>query len=364
MPLFNEIYRGKRVFLTGHTGFKGSWMLKWLQMLGAQVMGYSREIDTTPNHFGLINNGDASEIGDICDTAHVLDAMRIFSPDIVFHLAAQPIVRKSYSDPIDTYSTNVLGTLNVLEAARRCNSVRAFVAITTDKVYHNNEWDWGYRETDTLGGYDPYSSSKACAEILLDSYRNSYWNIAKYGKDHNVLLASARAGNVIGGGDWAPDRLIPDIARATAAGQTVVIRSPHAVRPWQHVLECLCGYLLLGQRLLEGNPDNATAYNFGPSESDALSVGEIMGIAENLWDSVKCEVFNSEKNPHEAGLLMLSSAKAKRELGWTPVWNASTAFERTFAWYKDFYSTGEINTEGDICKFISDAKAAGKVWAS
>ncbi len=363
MRHYNDIYRGRRVFVTGHTGFKGSWMVKWLRMLGAEVVGYSKPIDTEPNHFGLMNIQDESVIGDICDFYHVKDAMQRFSPEIVFHMAAQPLVRKSYSDPIGTYTTNVLGTLNVLESARSSPSVKAVVAVTTDKVYRNNEWVWGYRETDALGGYDPYSSSKACAEILIDSYRNSYWNSHKYGKDHNVLLASVRAGNVIGGGDWAQDRLIPDIVRAAGAGKTVTIRSPHSVRPWQHVLECLSGYLLVGQKLLEENLSCITAYNFGPSEDDALSVAQIMNIAESLWSKVKCEIQNSDKNPHEAGLLMLSSARAKRELGWTPVWNAAKAFERTFSWYRDFYSTGAINTEADIETFLADAHSAGKVWA-
>lgn len=363
MQLFNESYRGRKVLVTGHTGFKGSWLVSWLEMMGAEVTGFSLKPQTNPTHYDMINMKGKSIIGDINDGDMLKKVLEDAQPEIVFHLAAQPIVRLSYEKPVETYKTNVIGTLNVLEAIRFCGSVKAVVAITTDKVYKNNEWEWGYREVDRLGGYDPYSSSKACAEILIDSYRNSFWNLDEYKKSHNVLLASARAGNVIGGGDWAMDRLVPDIVKSAALGETVIIRSPNSTRPWQHVLECLSGYLLLGQSLLEESTQNASAYNFGPEDDSVLSVLEMIKKMQQHWDAVEYKIDPKGANLHEAKLLQLTSCKAKSELKWDSVWESSKAFEVTMEWYREYYNCGEINTGKDIEKFVYDARNKGLLWA-
>ena len=268
-----DFWRGRRVFLTGHTGFKGGWLALWLQRLGADVTGYALDPPTTPSLFAVarVGAGMRSIINDIRDAETLAQAMREAQPEIVIHMAAQPLVRYSYQAPVETYATNVMGTVHLLEAVRQTDSVRAVVNVTSDKCYENREWVWGYRENEPMGGYDPYSNSKGCAELVTAAYRNSYFNPAQYSQ-HGVALASARAGNVIGGGDWAEDRLIPDILRAIAAGEAVNIRSPHAIRPWQHVLEPLSGYLLLAQRLIEDGPAHAEGWNFGPSEEDARPV--------------------------------------------------------------------------------------------
>ena len=330
--MFNNIYKGKRVFLTGHTGFKGCWLALWLTRLGAEVCGYALEPNTTPSLFKELeiqNRITKSIIGDILDTEKLERAMSDFEPDIVFHLAAQPLVRLSYSEPVMTYKTNVIGTLNVLEAARKCLSVKAFVNVTTDKCYENKEINRGYREDEPMGGYDMYSSSKGCVEIMSSSYRRSFLK-------EGYALATARAGNVIGGGDWALDRLIPDCIRGINEGIDIEIRNPVAVRPWQHVLEPLSGYLLLGQKLLDEGKQYADGFNFGPNGDSVLTVAEVAKKVTEFYG--KGNVVVGEKSPlHEAGLLMLNIEKAEKILGWTPAYNADKAIKETVEWYKHFY---------------------------
>jgi CDP-glucose 4,6-dehydratase len=360
--LFGGIYTGKRVFVTGHTGFKGSWLSLWLCKLGAEVTGFSLKPPTEPNHFDCLRLSMNSIIGDITDRDYLSGKMKEFKPEIVFHLAAQPIVRASYADPVGTYATNVMGTLNVCEACRAAGSVRAIVAITTDKVYLNREWWWGYREIDELGGYDPYSSSKSCADILLSSYRQSYFNPAEFGKSHNILLTTTRAGNVIGGGDWAKDRLIPDIARAASSGETLVIRSPQATRPWQHVLECLSGYLMVGQKLLEEKREFGTAFNFGPAREDVLPVEDVILRVKKEWPTVKYHCETAVHQPHEASVLTLDCAKARGMLGWLPVWGFSTALQRTISWYRGFYENDTVSSELDLDRYVTDATIKEALW--
>lgn len=349
-----EIYKGKRVLLTGHTGFKGSWMALWLESLGAKVMGISLPTPTEPSHIDLLKLKIDSRHIDIRNREELNAAVEEFKPEIVFHLAAQPLVRYSYDHPIETYETNVMGTLNVLEACRRIDSVRAIVCITTDKCYENKEWVWGYRENDPMGGYDPYSSSKGCAELLISSYRNSYFNPKDFGKKHQTLIASGRAGNVIGGGDWALDRLIPDIVRATSKKEKVLIRNPHATRPWQHVLEPLRGYMMLGVKLLEGKSEFAEAWNFGPNDDANISVGEVLTSMKKYWNEIDMELHTNAEHPHEANLLMLDCSKAKRKLGWQPLLSPEEAFEMTAGWYKEYYSSGKTITADQIIKYIGN----------
>jgi CDP-glucose 4,6-dehydratase len=331
MPAFN--WHGKRVFLTGHTGFKGGWLALWLARLGADVRGYSLDPATEPNLFSVARVGEGLDDvrGDIRDAAALDAAMQTFAPEVVFHLAAQPLVRLSYDDPIGTYETNVIGTARVLDAVRRTPSVRAVVTITTDKCYENKEWIWGYRESDPLGGYDPYSSSKACAEIVAAAYRQSYFPVAKLA-EHGVALATARAGNVIGGGDWSADRLIPDLVRGFVAGEAVRIRRPEAVRPWQHVLEPLHGYIRLAEQLLTHDPRYATAYNFGPSEDDAQPVAWIAEKMKGFWGDGAHWVLDPEAGVHEAGTLKLDTSRARGDLGWTPQMHLETALEWIVQW--------------------------------
>jgi len=334
-------YRNKKVFVTGHTGFKGSWLSLWLQRLGADVKGYSLAPDTDPNHFGLLNLLVASEINDIRNYQALENSLTSFQPDIVFHLAAQPLVRLSYQDPLGTFSSNVMGTANLLQAVRSCPGVRAVVVITTDKVYENTEQEKGYTETDPLGGYDPYSASKACAELVTQSYLRSYFHPNDYGKKHSTLVASARAGNVVGGGDWATDRLIPDIVRSAVTGQALRIRYPASTRPWQHVLDCLHGYLLLGERLLSGDTSAATAWNFGPLHYAHIPVREVVRIASEYFPSLQAK-YLSEEIPHEAGKLHLDVSKAAEQLNWKPLYNEADLFREIFDWYSAYYTNGKI----------------------
>lgn len=332
--MFNDIYKNKKVFVTGHTGFKGSWLALWLTKLGAEVCGYSLEPNTTPSMFNELNIGKEihkSIIGNILDAEKLEKAVNEFQPEIIFHLAAQPLVRLSYAEPVQTYQTNVIGTLNVLEAARKCSSVKAFVNVTTDKCYENKEINRGYREDEPMGGYDMYSSSKGCVEIMSSSYRRSFLQ-----GDNTYAMATARAGNVIGGGDWALDRLIPDCVRSINQNIDIEIRNPIAVRPWQHVLEPLSGYLLLGQRLLENGKQYADGFNFGPNEDSVLTVADVANRVCKFYE--RGEVIVGEKSPlHEAGLLMLNIDKAKEVLNWTPTYNANEAISKTADWYKKFY---------------------------
>ncbi len=350
----------RRVFITGHTGFKGGWLSLWLQQLGAEVCGYALEPPTGPNLFqgASVEHGMQSVIGDICDLPKLRESMQGFSPEIVFHLAAQPLVRQSYADPVSTYTTNVVGTANVLEAVRACDSVRAVVIITTDKCYENKEWLWAYRENDRLGGYDPYSSSKACAELVVASYRNSFFSAERYAQ-HGVALASARAGNVIGGGDWAQDRLIPDIMRGFARGETVRIRNPRAVRPWQHVLEPLRGYLLLAQRLVQDGPQCAEAWNFGPEYSDARPVQWIVEHLAANWGADARWQVDAGEHPHEAQMLKLDWTKAAERLGWHPALSLEQALQITADWYRASASGAEMRayTVGQIHAFAQAVQA-------
>lgn len=346
--MFADRYRNRRVLLTGHTGFKGSWLAKWLQNLGAEVCGYSLEAPSEPAHWNLLNLDMRSEIADIRDAETLQRVMKEFQPEMVFHLAAQTLVGESYENPVETYATNVMGTLNVLEACRQSDSVRAIVNVTTDKCYENKEWVWGYRENDPMGGYDPYSSSKGCSELLTASFRNSFFNNEKYGTDHQTLLASCRAGNVIGGGDWAANRLVPDIMRAVSSDQPVQIRNPQATRPWQHVLEPLHGYLRVGQRLLEGDVSSATGWNFGPDDEGNISVEKVVANIKKSWDRIDYRINQNPDQPHEANLLKLDCSKAKAVLDWKPIWDSAKTFERTVGWYRDFYENNQLVTQDDI----------------
>lgn len=330
--MFNNIYHNKRVFLTGHTGFKGSWLSLWLTALGAKVCGYSLAPNTVPSMYEELKIGDRIEksvIGNLLDFEKLQKEINDFQPEIIFHLAAQPLVRLSYSEPILTYQTNVIGTLNVLEAARRCSSVKAFVNVTTDKCYENREIARGYKEDEPMGGYDMYSSSKGCVEIMSSSFRRSFL-------ENGYAMATARAGNVIGGGDWALDRLIPDCIKAINNGQKIEIRNPIAVRPWQHVLEPLSGYLLLGEKLLQEGNKYAEGFNFGPNEESVLRVAEVADKVCKFYGKGEV-VVHKKDNLHEANLLMLNIEKAERILGWTPTYTADKAIEETVNWYKYFY---------------------------
>jgi len=334
-PAFS--WHGKRVFLTGHTGFKGGWLSLWLAKLGAKVRGYSLDPATEPNLFSVARVGSVVDDlrGDIRNGVPLEAAMREFAPEAVFHLAAQPLVRLSYDDPVGTYLTNVIGTARVLDCVRRTPPVRAVVCITTDKCYENKEWIWGYRESDPLGGYDPYSSSKACAEIVAAAYRQSYFPVAKL-TEHGVALATARAGNVIGGGDWSADRLIPDLVRGFLASEPVHIRRPQAIRPWQHVLEPLHGYIRLAEQLLAAKRDEAapfaTAYNFGPSDDDARPVAWIAEKMTGFWGDGAKWVLDPDLGVHEAGYLKLDASRARADLGWTPHLRLETALEWIVQW--------------------------------
>lgn len=361
--LFGGIYKDKIVLVTGHTGFKGSWLVYWLEKMGAKVIGYSLEAPTEPNHIGLLDLNIISVIGDIRDQKKLNETFFTYQPEIVFHLAAQPLVRLSYDEPVETYETNVMGTLKVLESCRQCDSVKAIVNITSDKAYENKEWIWGYRENDPMGGYDPYSSSKGCAELLVSSYRDSYFNLNDYGKKHNTLLASCRAGNVIGGGDWAQDRLITDIMIAVSENKKVQIRNPLATRPWQHVLEPLSGYLHIGQKLLEGKKEFAEGWNFGPSDESSISVEEVVKYIQKYWNQINYELNINNEHPHEANLLKLDCSKAHNKLKWQDVWNSEKTFEKMTVWYKSFYEKKLILTNEDLDSYIKDAKNKKVQWA-
>ncbi|MET0572409.1 MAG: CDP-glucose 4,6-dehydratase [Pedobacter agri] len=332
-----ETYKGKKVFLTGHTGFKGSWMLKTLHLLGAEVKGYALSPQTEDDLYHLINGDQicASIIADLRDRETLKTAVLDFQPDFIFHLAAQPLVRLSYEIPSETFEVNAIGTANLLDAVRGLEKKCSVILITTDKVYHNNEWEYPYRENDRLGGYDPYSASKACTELVIDSYKNSFFNKAKI-EEHQKGVAVGRAGNVIGGGDWSKDRLIPDIAKALSKNDEIVIRNPNSVRPWQHVLEPVIAYLLLGAQLERDSVKFGSAYNFGPYATDALPVADMLRLALESWGSGSFRVEQLENQPHEAGLLKLDISKAINELCWTPKMNAAKAVKETMDWYKSF----------------------------
>lgn len=335
-----SFWKGKRVFITGHTGFKGSWLALWLNHLGAQVIGYSRNPNTSPSAYQALDIDSLCEscIGNIRDLPTLTACMEKSKPDIVFHLAAQALVRQSYQEPLETLDTNINGTANVLEACRSAKP-KAIVVITSDKCYENQEWIWPYRENEPLGGHDPYSASKACAEVIVSAYRNSFL------RDMGVHLASARAGNVFGGGDWSKDRLIPDAVRAFSAGEAITLRRPDAVRPWQHVAEPLQGYLMLARGLVENGDALAEGFNFGPPTHTVYTVQDVVDWFAQAWgEGAQCKVEPDKDNLHEATLLMLDSAKARYRLGWQPTTDVQWGIQATAAWYKAYYKDGTVDT--------------------
>ena len=335
-----DFWRGKRVFVTGHTGFKGGWLSLWLQKLGAEVVGYATSPPTSPSLFDVarIDDGMASIEADVRDFDQLQAAIVKHKPDIIFHMAAQPLVRYSYDHPIETYATNVMGTVNLLEAVRQSNSARVVINITSDKCYENREWVWGYRENEAMGGHDPYSSSKGCAELVAAAYRSSYFN-----QEGGLGLASVRAGNVIGGGDWATDRLIPDIIRAIIAGESVMIRNPNAIRPWQHVLEPLNGYMTLAEQVWDQGLPYAEGWNFGPNDSDARPVSWITEKLTHMWgEGASWQLDTNANNPHEATYLKLDCSKAKNRLKWQPKLNLETTLEWIVDWYRDYIAEGDM----------------------
>jgi CDP-glucose 4,6-dehydratase len=337
-----DFWHGRRVVITGHTGFKGSWLSLWLQSLGAKLLGVALPPHTTPALFEIARVADGMNhfIADVRDFNAISSQIRQFDPEIIIHMAAQPIVRVSYQHPIDTFAINVIGTAHVLEAARDCKALKAVVNVTTDKCYQDRDWTWPYREIDSLGGYDPYSSSKACSELVSDSYRESFL------RNSGIALATARAGNVIGGGDWASDRLIPDILRAIQNEEPVLIRNPNAIRPWQHVLEPLSGYLLLAERLYTVGQEYAEAWNFGPEDSDARTVEWISeSLCKTLGHGAKC-IHPSEPQPHESSFLKLDISKAKKRLQWSPKWSLDTALSRIANWHECWLSGGDMR---EVC---------------
>ncbi|MEM6517316.1 MAG: CDP-glucose 4,6-dehydratase [Bacteroidota bacterium] len=354
--LFGGCYNNKVCLVTGHTGFKGSWLVFWLKKMGAKVVGYALEPENQPNHFSLLDKEYTSTIGDVLDEKQLQEVIHRHKPEIIFHLAAQSLVRYSYQHPLDTFRTNIIGTTNVFETARKSDSVKAIVNITSDKCYENKEWIWGYRENDAMGGHDPYSASKGCAELVTNSYEKSFFNTGQ------KLLASARAGNVIGGGDWCNDRLVPDLVRAASRGEKCQIRNPLATRPWQHVLEPLSGYLLLGWRLLQNKKSFSGGWNFGPDLNSNLTVQEVVNEAKRNWMSVEVAIDENENVHHEANLLMLDCSKSNKLLKWNPVWDFEKTMTRTILWYKDFYEKEQLRTEDDFNEYIFDAKEKRLVW--
>lgn len=340
----SDFWKGKRVFLTGHTGFKGGWLSLWLASMGAKVTGYALAPNTNPSFFEVVkinNEIDQSYIADIRDLEKIKSAMNNVRPEIVIHMAAQPLVRCSYANPVETYATNVMGTVNVLEGIRTLDCVRAAVIVTTDKCYENKEWTWGYRENEPMGGYDPYSNSKGCAELVTSAYRQSYFAPEKY-SEHKVAIASARAGNVIGGGDWSKDRLIPDAIKAFEANEALMIRNPLATRPWQHVLEPLSGYLVLAQALYEQGAKFNGGWNFGPRDEDARSVHDVIDCLINHWGAPAAWKQDESEQPHEARSLKLDISKAKQFLKWSPKWSLDQAISNISHWHSECQQSADM----------------------
>lgn len=373
---FTEIYRNKKVLITGHTGFKGSWLSLWLTELGANVIGYSLNVPTQPSLFEAIRMKDKviHIIGDVRDEKHLMTVFEEYQPEFVFHLAAQPLVRMSYKEPKLTYETNIMGTVNLLECVRKTKSVRVCIIVTSDKCYENKEWFYGYREIDPLGGYDPYSSSKACAEMVTSAYRNSFFNPKDYGKIHNVSLSSVRAGNVIGGGDWAEDRIIPDCIKALSQNKQIILRHPLSIRPWQYILDPLGGYLILSTLMFKEGHRYSDAYNFGPDNANIITVENLTNLVIQCWGSgnYECEK-ESLNSPYETQLLKLDITKVQTMLNWNPVYNINESVERTIHWYKSFYNGAGTKKMYELtveevwnymkktdCKKYGDAKDNGK----
>lgn len=354
--MFEGVYSGRRCLITGHTGFKGSWLGFWLEKLGSELCGVSLA-PGTPSHIALLKGGYEGHFCDIRDLEELRKIFDAFQPEIVFHLAAQPLVRLSYQIPLETFSTNVMGTANVLECCRSCGSVRSVVVVTTDKCYENPENGHPFQESDPLGGYDPYSGSKAAAEMVFSSYKRSFFD-----PEGRVFCASARAGNVIGGGDWAADRLVPDMIRGAAAGKKAKLRNPGSVRPWQHVLEPLSGYLQLGAGLFLGNRKYTGSWNFGPDAEDLLTVGEVAEKMHSYWEKVAFEYEQESAAPHEAARLVLDCSKARRELQWFGVWDSSAAVAHTVRWYREYYEKGKVSTSEDLELYCREAEKRGLAW--
>jgi CDP-glucose 4,6-dehydratase len=355
--MFANVYKDRRVLVTGHTGFKGSWLTLWLRMLGAKVTGISLPSETTPNHWNLLGLDVETLHIDIRNEESLRKKIIEIKPEMVFHLAAQPLVRRSYQRPLDTWATNVMGTANLLDACRQIEDLAAIVVVTTDKCYENKEWVWGYREIDPLGGHDPYSASKGGSELVSASYRRSFFNTPS-----SPLLATARAGNVIGGGDWSEDRLIPDLVRSIEAGKSLEIRSPLATRPWQHVLECLSGYLMLGQQLLERNASCAEAWNFGPDRDGNRQVQQVLAELKTNWSNVKWNSSDTPQ-PHEAQLLHLDSGKAREKLFWHPVWTFDEGVAATAEWYRAWLGRSDVISREQLHRYTKLAKDRGLAWA-
>ncbi len=348
MGVNDKFWKGKKVLITGHTGFKGGWLSLWLQYLGANVVGYSLEPAAKPSLYdeALVYENMVSIHDDIRNIEKLKSVFSKYKPEIVFHLAAQPLVLPSYENPSETYEVNVMGTLNVLEAIRECDSVKAGVFITSDKCYENKEWVWGYRENDPMGGYDPYSSSKGCAELLIASYRSSFFSQNKINQN-NVAIASARAGNVIGGGDWGENRLVPDLIKAFSNKNEAVIRNPDAVRPWQHVLEPLAGYLVLAENLISDNDNSFTgAWNFGPDQADAQPVKWVADKIVNCWPSEANWKIDERHYPHEANYLKLDCSKAMSRLNWLPKWDLDETITKVVDWYSAFNNKKDVK---EVC---------------
>lgn len=361
---FGGIYAGRRVLVTGHTGFKGSWLALWLRALGAQVSGLALPAVGAPNHCRLLALPMEEALIDLRDAGAVKLALQRLAPEIIIHLAAQPLVRHSYREPLATWASNVMGLVNLYEAVRVTPSVRALVNVTSDKCYSQGPSHRPFTESDALGGHDPYSASKACAELVSASYRASFFSHDD-GRGHCVGLATARAGNVIGGGDWGEDRLVPDLVRSVAAGQSISIRNPQATRPWQHVLDPLAGYLMLGQRLWQQPELDGQAWNFGPDGIGHIHVGELVARLAALWPQIRCEFGpepGSEAPPHEAPWLALDCSKAKAQLGWRPVWDIHAALERTAQWYRRLHQHAQVGSHDDLLQYWQDACAMGLAW--
>jgi len=342
--MFGDCYRGKKILVTGHAGTKGSWLCLWLKRLGAEVIGYGKPPSTQPNHYSLLGNTDVNENLNLLDYGLLAFVIKDSKPDLIFHLASKTVVNLSFEQPREYFESNIMGAVNILEATRRCPSVKGVVAIVTDKVYFDKKWEWGYRENDELGGDNPYSSSKVCVEHIINSYRKCF----------GMNIAVARAGNVVCGGDWSYARLIPDIVKATSKGEKVMIHAPDSTRPFQHVLEALSGYLLLGQHILEGKDVNE-AFNFGP-DGAAISVMDILRISKEVWPAVEWEIDNAPTHPFTIYRLRLDSTKAKMVLGWRPVWNMEEAVWRAITWYRSYYEDGYILTNTDIDDYEEEMK--------
>jgi len=348
MTTTTDFWLGKRVFITGHTGFKGSWLCLWLDKLGAKVTGYSLSPPTNPNLFELanVNSRVTTIIGDVRDHDNLVKAIGENKPEIIIHMAAQPLVRDSYKNPVETYAINVMGTVNLMDALRLNPGIKAVVNVTTDKCYENREWVWGYRENEPMGGFDPYSNSKGCSELATSAFRNSFFNPTDYNK-HGVAIASARAGNVIGGGDWAADRLIPDCMNSLLAEKQIILRNPQSTRPWQFVLEPLCGYLMLAERLFTNGPEYCGGWNFGPDDCDVRPVEAIVKYLCSAWGGTASYTIDKSVQPHEAKYLKLDCSKAKTKLGWQPQWRLEKALELIIEWYKNYEAKRDIR---ELCE--------------